>query len=183
MSDDYSEYMADGEDSHPALRGFNRPWAMIKHVAGKALKWAAIGAIAGALVIGAIGLIGGGPAAAIGSVLKLIPFVGEYLGGKTAEVGLSAIMDFGLKGLTFGAIAGSALGGLSGVVGAGDAADAQAETMVSNAQAREAREYNRQMLELQREQQLVALRQQQMELMGSPLPMDAPTRQTEGRSI
>lgn len=184
MSDEYSEYMADGEDNHPALKRFNRPLSMLKHVAGKALKWAAIGAIVGAVVIGLLPAVLGVGTSGAAALLSYVPLIGKGMATGVMESAASGIMAVALKGLTFGAIAGAALGGLKGVTGAGEAADTQAEMMVANAENREARQLNREMMAMQREQQLMALRQAQMDLMerggAGPLPAGAPYKGQDG---
>lgn len=87
---------------HPALKNFNTPWEAIKHVGGKALKWAAYGAIAFAVI------------PAIGAVLaSILPFV-------TAPAAMSF---FAGGALQTGAIVGAIFGAVSGVGGLSKALD------------------------------------------------------------
>lgn len=91
---------------HPALKNFSPTWEGIKHVAGKALKWAAWGAVGlGALVIAPAGIIG------IGAKIVSLVGIGEGTAGMALLIG----------GLTKGATIGAVLGAVSGVAGVGKA--------------------------------------------------------------
>jgi hypothetical protein len=91
---------------HPALKNFSPTWEGIKHVAGKALKWAAWGAVGlGALVIAPAGIVG------IGAKIASLVGIGQGTAGTALLIG----------GLTKGATIGAALGAISGIAGVGKA--------------------------------------------------------------
>ncbi len=100
---------------HPALKNLSPTWEGIKHIGGKALKWAAIGAIALAIVPGIIGT----------GIGALIP---SFLGGSAA----AGAGFFGLGALQSGAILGGVAGGLLGVADVGKAIDERKQDAVAD---------------------------------------------------
>lgn len=96
---------------HPALKNFNTPWEAIKHVGGKALKWAAYGAIA---------------VAALSFIVPITPIV-TALGGVAswfnAGSATGAMMSVLVPALKIGATAGAVMGAVSGVGGLSKALD------------------------------------------------------------
>lgn len=90
-------------NEHPATKGFNTMWESVKHIGSKALKWAAYGAVALA-VVSVITLVA--PAAG------LLGTVASWFGaGNAAGWTFSAMMPF----LQFGATAGAVMGAAAGV--------------------------------------------------------------------
>lgn len=114
--------MADNLPEHPALKGFSRPTETVKHVLGKTLKTALKGALIGGMVLGALAL----PVAAIPAVANFIT------GGFVAQGAASSLIGYWLVG---GALAGMGIGGaiglVSGVNGAHDAVDDEAQDRIS----------------------------------------------------
>ena len=86
---------------HPALKDFSPTWEGFKHVAGKALKWAALGAV----VLGALVMA---PAAITGLATTVAGWF-----GLTSAAGTSLLVG----GLIRGAVVGAALGAISGLGG------------------------------------------------------------------
>jgi|CXWL01.1.fsa_nt_gi hypothetical protein len=102
---------------HPALKNFSPTWEGIKHIGGKALKWAAVGAI-GLAVLPAL----------LGAVAGSIPLLGGLVGGSAA----SGAGFFGLGALQSGAIIGGVLGGILGVADVGKAVDERKQDAIAD---------------------------------------------------
>lgn len=147
------------EDNHPALRRFSRFAAMAKHVAVKALKWAAIGAVVGAAVFaffpGVAALLG----SAVSAVVGYLPFVGEKAASGLLAGGSNLIVNAATQGLKFGALM-AIPGAIIGLTSASDAADEEAERRRDSYESREDRLANKQMLELNMAQTRMAMNQQ-----------------------
>ena len=112
------------EDQHPALKGFNRPVEMVKHVANKIVKNGLLGAAVGALAMVAVGTIVGA------ATVAAIPVVGIFLAPLAGTLG--ATFAAGSTGLLVaGAIVGAKIGGLigafTGISGASDAVEDKAQ--------------------------------------------------------
>lgn len=121
--------MAENPNVHPAAKGFSKTWETIKYVGGKALKWAAYGAIA----LGAASLVFAPVAAFLGGIGSF--FTGSSLGVGAASGILSSI----LPGLTVGAIVGAVFGGVKGVAGAGEAVEEKWQDRMADYENNEAR--------------------------------------------
>lgn len=156
MSEEY-----DDQPDHPALKNFNRPIAMVKHVVSKALKWAAVGAIVGGVALALVPGVAGGLATALTSI---IPPLGAWVG----SVGGSAALTSGVVGMTWGVVAGGLMGALGSIATAGDAADDEQERAISNFERGEARAERMQALEQRRKLQAIAMARQEQELGLSP---------------
>jgi hypothetical protein len=100
--------------SHPALKNFNRPVEMGKHVIKKTIKtavvWGAVGAVAAAIVPG---------------LIAAVPIVGGL-------VGTSGVLSSAIGGFKALAIIGAVVGGAKGVAGMDEAADAAEEQRILN---------------------------------------------------
>ncbi len=107
---------------HPALKSFSPTWEGIKHVAGKALKWAAWGAAIAAVFIAA-------PALGIGALSKAATWVVSKLGGGAVGATVTEVMTWGLAK---GAVAGAVLGGLAGVGGVAKAIEERKEDHIAD---------------------------------------------------
>lgn len=107
---------------HPALKDFSPTWEGFKHIAGKALKWAAWGAVA----LGLLALI---PAASVGALGAVVEAAASFFGINAASsVGTSILMTGLLKGATIGAV----LGGITGVGGVGKAIEESRQDHIAN---------------------------------------------------
>ena len=173
MADGLIDYDPDGQDAHPALKGFNRPLEMVKHVGKKALKWAAIAAIAGAVVLGVIPGLLAMAGTSLGAVLNLIPFVGDTLAGAVAEKSLSGLASAAMSGLSFGAVAGAVVGGLSGAASADEGADEAAMRRIANHENMEERKLSRQSFAMEHEMHRMNIAQQQLALQQQQMAMQA----------
>jgi hypothetical protein len=128
--------MGEQDDSleHPALSRFSAVASGIKHVAGKAFRWAAKAAVIGGLVLGALALAPAGLAGAANALtFGLASKVGFAAGGEWLMSGL-------ITGLKFGAIGGAVLGAVSGLASAGDAVAEEKEQIMAAADNAELRE-------------------------------------------
>lgn len=96
---------------HPGLKNFNPTWETIKHVGGKALKWAAVTA----LVVGAAPI-------ALGGLVGILPGLSVFQGA--AWLGAGALQS--------GAMIGAALGAISGVGGLGDALENRKQDAIAD---------------------------------------------------
>lgn len=104
---------------HPALKNFSSIWEGVKHVAGKALKWGAVAALA----VGAVAMLPAGIGAGVMGIVSTI--FGGSLGTAT---GLAVI----LPALKFGAVVGAVAGGISGLGGVGKAIDERKQDAVAD---------------------------------------------------
>lgn len=155
--EDYSD------DQHPAMKRFNRPVTMVKHVVGKTAKGAIIGALVGGAGALLLGLIGGG---AVAAALGAIPVVGWILAPLiaplTAAAGASLVGALG--GATAGAILGAKIGavisGLFSLGSMGEAADEESERLMAGYERREARMERMEAMAHRRDQQRLAMAQQ-----------------------
>lgn len=136
---------------HPALQGFSRTWESIKFVAGKTLRWMALGAI----ILGIGFCIIGGAVPAVGAVLgSLVPgwLGGALLVGKST----AAFASVAKAGLAWGAIGGAVFGALKGIAGAGEAVEDALQDRISDYNLNRATNERRQVMAAQRQQGLVA---------------------------
>lgn len=101
---------------HPALKNFSPTWEGIKHVAGKALKWAAVGAAV-------VGLLAAAPALGVGALTTVASWFGY-----TSTAGTAILVGGLIKGATIGAV----LGGISGVGGVGKAIEESRQDHIAN---------------------------------------------------
>lgn len=197
--------MAETPPEHPAKLGvIGRTWASIKHVAGKALKWGGYGALVGGAVglpLTLLSAFTAGPVmGAIGGVIGTgLGFIG--LGGVGSFFGLGgaaggAVVGSG-GGALIGGVGGFALGAaapvilgalavggvaagiglLTGLMGAGEAADEASERAEADYDRNEARQQRQQALERRQ-------RQEDMAMSGGgsePLRPNAPMRPGRNR--
>lgn len=119
--------MSTPEDDDALL---NRPAFQMKHIIGKTLKWGAIGAVAGGLLLAGVGALMGG------AFIAGLPFgIGYLATGATAVSGhlLPAIGSLLGPALTAGLIGGVAVGGglgaINGISNASEAADDETERL------------------------------------------------------
>ncbi len=101
---------------HPALKNFSPTWEGIKHVAGKALKWAAVGAAV-------VGLLAAAPALGVWALTTVASWFGY-----TSTAGTAILVGGLIKGATIGAV----LGGISGVGGVGKAIEESRQDHIAN---------------------------------------------------
>jgi hypothetical protein len=93
------------------MKDFSKPWEAIKHVGGKALKWAAYGAVA----LAALSII-----VPITPLAGLVGTVGGWLGMGSTAGATTAVLT---KVMTFGAVTGGIMGAAAGVGGLSGALD------------------------------------------------------------
>jgi len=124
---------------HPALKDFSPTWEGFKHIAGKALKWAAIGAVA----LGLLALI---PAAGAGIIATAVNFVTGLFGVTASTPGTTIL----LAALTKGAMVGAVLGGISGVGGVAKAIEDRKMDKIEMHENLEAYNEKRELLDRQR---------------------------------
>jgi hypothetical protein len=124
---------------HPALKDFSPTWEGFKHIAGKALKWAAIGAV----VLGGVALI---PAAGAGIIASAVNFVTGLFGVAASTPGTTLL----LTALTKGAAVGAVLGWISGVGGVAKAIEERKMDRIEMHENIEAYEEKRELLSRQR---------------------------------
>ncbi len=110
---------------HPALKNFSPTWEGIKHIGGKALKYAAIGA----LTIGALAML---PGAAIGALSTLPLGIGSVLSGVFSVTGIGSGSAMIGSGLLLGATVGGVAGGLLGAADVGKAVDERKQDAVAD---------------------------------------------------
>ena len=125
---------------HPALNGFNATWEGFKHIAGKILKWAAIGA-AIATVFSAL------PALGIGGASSAASWLSGLLGG--GKVG-ATVMEVLTWGLAKGAVLGAVLGGMVGFSGVAKAIEDRKMDKIEMHENLEAYNEKRELLDRQR---------------------------------
>ncbi len=109
------------EKEHPALKSFNTTWEAVKHIGGKALKWAAYGAIALAALSFII------PIAPTAGILGSI--VSVFTGGAQGATWTAAVLT---KAMTMGAVAGGMMGAASGVGSLGGALDERKQDCIAD---------------------------------------------------
>lgn len=163
---------------HPALRNFNRTGFMIKHTLKTALKWGAIGLVAGAgaMLAGALAGIwtAGGATIGIGYILSKIPVVGDFLKEAASGVG-GDILTAGTYVLGGAGIIGGVAGLVVGMSNASAAADAEEDRLVAKFEQAQARKDRLAALERRRDQQAMAMeRQASMQAPGVQIPYGRP---------
>lgn len=119
-------------------QGFSSSWEGIKHVAGKALKWAGYGA----LIMGVIALPVASVAGAAGGVLGLFGV------GSGSAAALSALAG----PLSFGAYIGGAFGAVKGIATMGEAVEDARDDYRSQAQQQELAQQRRALMAQSRSQ-------------------------------
>jgi hypothetical protein len=102
---------------HPALKNFSSTWEAVKIVGSKALKWAAVGAVA----LGGLALI---PAAPLGILSSVVTF----LTGAESSMGMATIVAGLIKGATIGGI----LGAVKGVGGVSKALEDRKQDVIAD---------------------------------------------------
>lgn len=155
---------------HPALKNYSRTGAQVKHVASKGMKWGLIGAAVGTLALGALLMTGVGAAAVLGGPLAWLATAvagaaGVAMPTAALSLGVSALTNVAIIGGGMGAIIGGASGALSGLFGAGDAADQEEDKRVMR--------YEQAMMRQRRMQDLQRLRDQQVSMAYAPMQSPA----------
>jgi hypothetical protein len=150
-----SEPSAEHADStNPAFEDFDRRGYQATYVLSNALKYGAIFAVAGAILVAALPGLLLAPVAAIASIFS------SSAGGAIAS-GVGAIA---WTGALYGGGLGAAIGAAVGISGAGDAADAEEERRVELADRKMMRQDRVEQLRIRREQQRIAMDKQRMDL-------------------
>lgn len=146
--------MSDDNATHPGLEGYSRTGEQVKHTLGKALKFAAWGAV----------LLGVGMMVPFAPMATLATGISSVFGlGGAASIGSSLLTLFA-KGAIAGGAIGGALGLARGLSGASAAADDEEEKRIASYERREVRNERLAALEMQRAQQGLALARQAREL-------------------
>lgn len=155
---------------HPALRNFSRTGFMFQHAIGKTLKWAAVGAVVGAGLIGlamVASVVSMGwlalPTGVIATFLAKIPVVGAIVPWAATSLGSTAL-SLALGGGAIAAAGGGLLGAIFSISGASEAADQEEERLIAVYERREARQQRMAMLQQQRDQQHMAMMNQEQQL-------------------
>lgn len=179
------EREADRGAGHPALKGYSRVGAQARHVLSQTAKYGAIGAAAGASVIG------------LASVAGLLTAGGGCAAAAVPTFGLSVPICGGLAYLTSGAITSTvtgmataaamtvgggaaALGAVMGASGMADAADAEEDKIVRRFEQAQARTERLERLRDARDRQMAAMERQEMQMRGVNPNRNLPGRQEAG---
>ncbi len=161
---DFEEEESQGFGKHPALRNFNRTGFIVKHVIKSALKWGAIGALAGVAAVAFASL-----AATISMGWLAIPVVaalGVFAPEWAAAQGTSFAVGAATTTAMVGGAVGAAVGALVSISSAGEAADAEEDRLVAKYEQMESRRERMSALEKRRDEQRFAMERQSQAMKG-----------------
>lgn len=145
---------------HPALEGYSRPAAQVKHVMGGGFKGLLYGAGTGAAVLGTAAAALGGGAVIMGGPFTMIPAALAAVFTPAAGWALSAVGSAAITGASIGGAIGATGGGLMALSNAEAAADATEDKLIAKFDQNEARKRRMEQLAMVRDQQQNAMNRQ-----------------------